>query len=61
MEQRLASLESMATEQQEKNEELRNLMKQVLDATTTTGKESKSDRALTIEKIRDLEKKSNNP
>ena len=50
MEQRLDRLESMATEQQETNTELRNLMKQVLDVTTTIGKESKSNSALTIAK-----------
>ena len=57
MEQRLDRLESMATEQQETNTELRNLMKQVLDATTTIGKESKSNSALTIEKMGELEKR----
>ena len=57
MEQRLDRLESMATEQQETNTELRNLMKQVLDATTTIGKESKSDSSLTHEKLGNLEKR----
>ena len=57
MDERLANLESMATEEREKNDELRDLMKQVLNETRAAGKESKSDRALTIEKLGDLEKR----
>ena len=57
MEQRLDNLESMATAQQETNTELRDLMKQVLEVTTASGKESKSDSSLTHEKLENLEKR----
>ena len=61
MEQRLDNLESMATAQQETNTELRDLMKQVLEVTTASGKESKSDSSLTHEKLEKLEKRVKNP
>ena len=55
MEKRIDNLELMATEQREATTELKDMMKQVLEVTTASGKESKSDSSLTHEKLENLE------
>ena len=55
MEKRIDSLELMATEQRESYTELKDMMKKVLEVTTASGKESKSDSSLTHEKLENLE------
>ena len=57
MENRLNKLESLAASQHETNTELRDMMKQVLELTKASGKESKSDSSLTHEKLESLEKR----
>ena len=57
MEKRIDNLELMATAQIEETRELKDMLKQVLEVTTTSGKESKSDSSLTHEKLENLEKR----
>ena len=58
MDERLANLEAMAIEERGKNDDLRDLMKQVLTENKAAAIESKSDRALTNETLQDLKKES---
>ena len=55
MEKRIDNLELMATAQREETRELKDMLKQVLEVTTTSGKESKSDNSLTHDKLENLE------
>ena len=55
MEKRIDNLELMATAQMEETRELKDMLKQVLEVTKTTGKESKSDNSLTHDKLENLE------
>ena len=57
MDERLDRLESMATEQKETSEKLQKLMETVLNVTQTQAKETKSDNALVVGKMGDLEKR----
>ena len=61
MEKRIDNLELMATAQQESYTELKDMMKKVLEVTTASGKESKSDSSLTHEKLENLENRVKNP
>ena len=57
MEKRIDNLEQMATAQMEETRDLKDMLKQVLEVTKATGKESKSDNSLTHDKLENLEKR----
>ena len=57
MDVRLANMEAMAIEERGKNDDLRDLMKQMMTENKAAAIESKSDRALTNETLQDLKRR----